>query len=134
MKFKIVSDHRALQWLHNFKDPDGLTARWLKKIAAFDYEVQHRPGRSIGDADGLSRILIINQVTTSQSKENLDEHEKTIFLKSFIKEVIFLNQKTHLHTAYRWISKCPRELPEVLNEISRITFQRAEILHFLFNN
>ena len=53
-KFNIVTDHRALQWLHNFKDPDGLTARWLEKLAAFDYEVQHRPGKSIGHADGLS--------------------------------------------------------------------------------
>ena len=26
-KFKIVTDHRALQGSHNFKDPDGLTAR-----------------------------------------------------------------------------------------------------------
>ena len=44
-KFKIVTDHRALQWLHNFKDPDGLTARWLEKLAAFDYEVQRRPAK-----------------------------------------------------------------------------------------
>ena len=30
-KFKIVTDHRALQWLLNFRDPDGLTTRWLGK-------------------------------------------------------------------------------------------------------
>ena len=30
-QFKIVTDHSALQWLHNFKDPDALTARWLGK-------------------------------------------------------------------------------------------------------
>ena len=54
-KFTIITDHRALQWLHNFKDPDELTARWLEKLAAFDYEVVHRPGKSIGHADGLSR-------------------------------------------------------------------------------
>ena len=54
-KFTTVTDHRALQWLHNFKDPDALTARWLQKPAAFDYEVVHRPGKSIGHADGLSR-------------------------------------------------------------------------------
>ena len=45
-KLKIVTDHRALQWLHNFKDPDGLTARWLERLAAIDYGAQHKPGKS----------------------------------------------------------------------------------------
>ena len=80
-KFKIATDHRALQWLHYFKDPDVLTARRLKKFAAFDYEVQHRPGKSFGHADGLSRIPIVNQVTTSPSKEKLDELVKTKFVE-----------------------------------------------------
>ena len=56
-KFQIVTDHRALQWLHNFKDPDGLTARWLEKLAAFEYEIVHRSAKSIGDADSMSTIL-----------------------------------------------------------------------------
>ena len=30
-KFTILTDHRAFQWLHNFKDPDEITARWLEK-------------------------------------------------------------------------------------------------------
>ena len=40
-KFTIITGHRALQWLHNFKDPDALTAPWLEKIAAFNYDVVH---------------------------------------------------------------------------------------------
>ena len=92
-KFKIFTDHRALQWLPNFKDPDGLTARWLQNLAAFDYEVQHRPGKSIGHADGLSGIPIVNHVTSSKSKEKLDEPVKTIFLNSFIKMAMFFNQR-----------------------------------------
>ena len=80
-KFKIVTDHRAMHWLYKFKDPDGLAARWLKKLAAFDYEVQHRAGKSIGHADGLSRVPIVNQVTTSPSKEKLDEPLKTKFFE-----------------------------------------------------
>ena len=55
-QFKIVTDHSTLQWLHNFKDADALTARWLEKLAAFNYEVVHRPAKSIGHADGLPRI------------------------------------------------------------------------------
>ena len=46
-KFTIITDHRALQCLLGFKDPDALTARWLEKLAAFNYEVVH--------ANGLSR-------------------------------------------------------------------------------
>ena len=78
-----MTDHRALQWLHNFKDPDGPTTRWLENLAAFDYEVQHRPGKSIGHAHGLSRTPIVNQVTSSQSKEKPDEPVKISFLNSF---------------------------------------------------
>ena len=46
-----------MQRLHNFKDFDGLTARWLEKLAAFEYEIVHRSGKSIGHADSMSRIL-----------------------------------------------------------------------------
>ena len=55
-RFKIITDQRALRWLHNFKDPDALTARWLEKFTAFDYEVEHRSGKSIGHADCMSRF------------------------------------------------------------------------------
>ena len=43
-------------WLHNFKDPDALTARWLENFAAFDYEIEHRSGKNIGHADCMSRL------------------------------------------------------------------------------
>ena len=55
-RFKIITDHRALQWLHNFKDLDALTARWLGKLTTFDYEIEHRSGKSIGHADCMSRL------------------------------------------------------------------------------
>ena len=35
-KFKTVTDRRSLQWLQNFEYPDGLTAGWLKNLAAID--------------------------------------------------------------------------------------------------
>ena len=43
--------------------------------------MQHRPGKSIGHADGLSRIPIVNQVTSSQSKEKLEEPVETKFFE-----------------------------------------------------
>ena len=95
-KIKNVTDHRALQWLHNFKDPVGLTARCLEKLAAFDCEVQHRPGKSIGHADGLSRMPIVNQVTSSQSKEKPDEPVKTKFVELSLKNGNLFESKDSL--------------------------------------
>ena len=55
-KFQNVTNHRALQWLQTFKDSYGITARWLEKLAAFEYEIDHRIGKSFGHADSTSRI------------------------------------------------------------------------------
>ena len=30
--FKLRTDHGALTWLMNFKDPEGQMARWLEKL------------------------------------------------------------------------------------------------------
>ena len=55
-KFEIITDHRALVWLYSFKDPDAIIARWLEKLSVFDFDIVHRPGKSITNADSLSRI------------------------------------------------------------------------------
>ena len=75
-KFTIITDHRALQWLQNFQDPDALTARWLEKLA--DYEVVHRPGKSIGHADGLSRtpLRAFNAIATEDSAADAPEEDQ----------------------------------------------------------
>ena len=52
---KIRTDHGALKWLINFKNPEGQTARWIKILEMYDLEVDHRQGCSHGSADGLSR-------------------------------------------------------------------------------
>ena len=71
-QFKIITDHRALQWLHNFKDPDALTARWLEKLAAFDYEIEHRRGKSIGHADCMSRLPATTAALNMTATMDLD--------------------------------------------------------------
>ena len=49
------SDHASLQWLQNFKEPEGQIARWLQVIGEYKFNIQHRPGKQHGNADGLSR-------------------------------------------------------------------------------
>lgn len=55
-RFLARTDHNALQWLRNFKNPKGQVARWLERLSDFDFEVKHRPGSSHNNADGLSRL------------------------------------------------------------------------------
>lgn len=54
-KFQVRTDHGALRWLMNFKDPQGQVARWLEVMGTFDFEVQHRAGLKHNNADALSR-------------------------------------------------------------------------------
>lgn len=53
--FKVRSDHGALRWLMNFKNPEGQTARWIEILGIYDLEVEHHQGQIHGNADGLSR-------------------------------------------------------------------------------
>ena len=74
--FTIVTDHRAHQWLHNCKDLDGMTARWLERLASFNYTVHHRPGTSIVHADGLSRVPSQEVNNVAQNSSGNDAHTK----------------------------------------------------------
>nr|VZI51219.1 unnamed protein product [Spirometra erinaceieuropaei] len=53
--FVVRTDHSALTWLRNFKNPEGQVARWQEKLAEYDFKCVFRPGRQHGNADALSR-------------------------------------------------------------------------------
>ena len=43
-KFLLRTDHSSLRWLLNYRDADGLLARWLAKLQTYDFDIEHRPG------------------------------------------------------------------------------------------
>ena len=55
-RFVVRTDHNSLQWLRNFKEPQGQVARWLDILAEYDFSVEHRPGLKHSNADALSRL------------------------------------------------------------------------------
>ncbi len=55
-KFTVRTDHNSLTWLLRFRCIEGQLARWLEELAQYDMNIEHRPGKKHGNADGLSRI------------------------------------------------------------------------------
>ena len=74
-RFLPRTDHSALQWLQNFKNPRGEVARWLERLSDFDFEVEHRSGQSHGNADGLSRL-------TWESINSAEQDEDAVLINS----------------------------------------------------
>ena len=68
-EFLLRTDHHSLTWLTNFKDPDGQLARWLEKLAEYNFQIAHRPGRKHSNADSLSRYpdkdVVVNSISSN---------------------------------------------------------------------
>jgi len=53
--FKLRMDHACLIWLCQRAEPSSQIPHWLEIMAEFSYQIEHRPGKKHGNADGLSR-------------------------------------------------------------------------------
>ena len=53
-KFLVGTDHGALSYLLNFKDPQGRMARWLQVLNLYDFNIEHHLGRKHNNEDALS--------------------------------------------------------------------------------
>ena len=54
-QFTVLTDHSAVRWLMNIKEPTGRLARWALLLQQHDFTIQHRSGPTNGNADALSR-------------------------------------------------------------------------------
>lgn len=61
--FLLRTDHASLKWLKNFKNPEGMIARWISIVDMYDFEIEHRRGTLHLNADGLSRIPVKRKCT-----------------------------------------------------------------------
>lgn len=57
-KSSIRTDHASLTWLRNFKEPEGMIARWISILDNFNFEIQYRKDSLHTNADALSRIPV----------------------------------------------------------------------------
>ena len=56
-KFVVRTDHRALCWMLNWKQPNtSQYCRWKQELEIYDMKVEYRPGEKHVNADALSRL------------------------------------------------------------------------------
>ena len=53
--FTVVTIHASLTWLRNFREPEGMLARWIARLQPFDFAIVQRHGTHHSHTDGLSR-------------------------------------------------------------------------------
>ena len=68
--FFVISDHKSLQYLYNFKDPNGRLVRWILALQEYEFEVKYRSGDLNTFADALSRLQIPQDKEPSTFKIN----------------------------------------------------------------
>jgi len=86
-KFIILSDHRALSWLFNLKDPLSKLARWRILLEEYDYEIKYKPGVLNSNVDALSRMYTINEIKEESYPVFLNKFETQLITNKNIKEV-----------------------------------------------
>ena len=107
-KFKVRTDHSALQWLKTFKEAVGKVARWIEHLAEYDFDIEHRPGKQHVNADALSRYPI---------RESAVSVVEFWFLPEF--KADFVKQQTHdpiTSARLAWCKKAQRPRQEQLEE------------------
>jgi transposase InsO family protein len=61
-KFQMETDHKALIWLLGTKHSNGRLQRSVMELQTYDYEIVHKAGITMQDADCLSRLTAIKAV------------------------------------------------------------------------
>lgn len=76
-KFKIITDHRPLQWIFSLKEPSSKLVRWRLKLEEFDYEIIYKKGSLNTNADALSRVEL-NTNEMSEIQKTIQRIKKEI--------------------------------------------------------
>lgn len=81
-EFTVRTDHRPLLWLHSFKDPPALVARWIELLSTFNFKIEYTQGSENKLADALSRVHenlnAITDIETDTIPEQIDIYYETI--------------------------------------------------------
>ena len=92
-RFRLVTDHMALKWLHTMKETvaGGLSSRltrWTLRLQEHDFEVEHKPGKDHGDADGVSRLVCEDEEVTGPTSTDESTSEAIKEVRTILADTV----------------------------------------------
>ena len=142
-KFTLFTDHEALKYALNMKDPHGRIARWMSLFAEFDFDIQYKPGEKNGNADYLSRPLeepsllviatgmddelsgVMEYLTTGNVSGNSPSYRRAVKIKA-------KNFLVHKHELFRRTIKGLRYVPKKESRMGIMRGLHDEVGHWDF--
>ena len=119
-KFKLRTDHGALIWLFQFKEPEGQIARWLEILSEFQMEIIHRAGRIHSNGDAMSRQPCESSCPTCRKGEKVIEDVRCVRTRTKstkkgrtarVREKIKLRQTEA--AAMKWLTDAQKNDPHI---------------------
>src|SRR5918999_558660 len=129
-KFEIWTDHKNLEYFMTAKRLNRRQARWSLYLSRFDFSMHHRPGRSMGKADALSRRA--DHGDGSKDNENMVLLDPGLFAIRAVEGWIAEGEEKDVLTEIQWrardgayedkVAKVVKELKSGRNKV----FQTSE--------
>ncbi|KAF9760667.1 Retrovirus-related Pol polyprotein from transposon [Nosema granulosis] len=102
-EFLLKTDHKALTYLWETKNPTSRLLRWAMKLQEYKFRIEYIKGED-NAADGYSHISSLRQVT-SKKENSLDEEQKKKILGSYhlaLGHGSANNMKAAILRRYKW--------------------------------
>lgn len=72
--FKVFTDNNPLTYIMTSARLNATGIRWVGELAEYNFTIHYRPGKSNGDADGLSRMPLQIDELITECTEHLDQN------------------------------------------------------------
>jgi transposase InsO family protein len=134
-KFKIVTDHRALQFIFNpsasiGKTTSAMLQRWALALSAYDYDIEHRSGGSIPHADYLSRHAHHEVPTSEDEVEVLSINPLPIDRNRLIEETRKYYGPVLAGVRKGWSSSTKKRFPELFQKRDDLSVKADGVVTF----
>ena len=131
--FKIITDHKALQYIFNPSAPISKTTsamlqRWALQLSAYDYAILHRPGKDIAPADFLSRHAFSQEASTDEDVHLINP--LPISRNILIRETKDFYGPVSAGLSRGWSNSARRRFPRLYAQRSDLTLSTDGILQF----